>query len=52
MVDINVICVYNSKEVYDNMVNSFRNTVPDNITYEFVPLDNRSKKVFICCSSF
>ena len=41
MTDINVICVYNSKELYDNMTQSFKDTVPDERTYKFIPLDNR-----------
>ena len=44
MKDVSLISVYNSKTLFDNMVDSFKQTTPDDITYEIIPLDNRQNR--------
>lgn len=40
MKNINVVCVYNNQKLYDGMVASFEKTVPENLEYACIPLDN------------
>ena len=52
MKDINVICVYNSKGLYDNMVQSFEDNVPDDLSYAFIPLDKRENRFSSVAQAF